>query len=95
MSPCDDALQRRTADDRCPVPINATRRCRRWCSPLLPEVAVEFSRWIGAEIRQPLHAVVVLHPNNPWPSLAVYDTVDDLRRERFVQVTHNAHSRNT
>jgi hypothetical protein len=84
---------------RCPLPFacpflppwrrslgpDSRHRFIAWCDESLPGVAVEIVEWVGADTRQPLHAVVVAFPGSDRPPVVLYLKVEDIRRHHLVR----------
>ena len=63
-------------------PLSATSKHRlmTWCDELIPGVTVEIDHWVGADSRQPLHAVGVSFPKDVKPPIVVYRKVENMRK---------------
>lgn len=70
---------------RRPLTADARHRFLAWCDEILPGVAVAIVEWVGADTRQPLHAVVVAFPESDRPPVVLYLKVEDIRRHHLVQ----------
>jgi hypothetical protein len=62
-----------------------------WCAGLLPEVAVDFVEWVGADPRQPIHALVVSFPSSHRPPVTLYMKVEDVERNHLAQALGTKH----
>ena len=63
----------------CPLPPALHRRLRRWCEEALPGVQVELAAWVGADLRQPPHALVVSFVRRR-PPVVLYRKPEDVTR---------------
>ena len=68
-----------------PMATQTRRRVMGWCAELIPDVTVEIEEWVGADLRHPLHTVIVAFPEIDRPPLALRVKVDEMRRSDLAQ----------
>ncbi len=56
-----------------------------WLDELLPGEPVAMVEWVGTDLRQPLHAVVVSFRLNNRPALVLVHKVEEIERRHLVQ----------
>ena len=56
-----------------------------WLDELLPGEPVAMVEWVGTDLRQPLHAVVVSFRLNNRPALVLVRKVEEIERRHIVQ----------
>ena len=62
------------------------RRCfLTWFDELLPGVGVDLVEWVGSDIRQPLHALVVTFQSESWGPIVMARKVEEIGREHLVE----------
>ena len=57
------------------------RRLMGWCEALVPGVSVELEEWVGADAREPLHAVVVSFPHAERLPVVLRMKVEEVGRD--------------
>lgn len=67
------------------LPAHARRRLMAWCEELLPGAAADVVEWVGADPRQPIHAIVVSFPRSRRPPVVLYRKVDDVERHHLAR----------
>ena len=60
-------------------------RLMAWLDDLLPAEPVDMIEWVGSDLRQPLHAVVVRFRLNNRPPLILVQKVAEIERRHLVQ----------
>jgi len=60
-------------------------RLLAWCDELVPGVTVDIEEWVGADPRQPLHAVVLSFPQDVRSSIVLRLKVDELARSMLAE----------
>lgn len=58
-------------------------RLRSWCEELSGE-STHLVEWVGADPRQPIHAVVLSFPSTHRPRVVLYQKSEDLERRHLV-----------
>ena len=61
------------------------RRLVAWFESFFPGEPIELVEWVGTDLRQPLHAIVVRFLNNDRPSIVLKHKVDEIERHHVAQ----------
>ena len=67
------------------MPLDTKRRLASWCAQVLPGIAVEFTEWVGADPRHPIHAVLVSFPSRARMPSTLQMKAEDIEPYHFVQ----------
>ena len=67
------------------VKQEAKGRLTVWFSELMPSVSVTLVEWVGADPRQPIHALVATFTNGYEKQVVIYSRVDDIKRYHVVR----------
>jgi hypothetical protein len=62
---------------------DVVRRLSAWCAELLPGVEVDVVEWVGADPRQPIHALVVGFPTSERSPVVLYRKTEELERHHL------------
>ena len=69
---------------RRPLDDDARHRLLAWCDALLPGERVHVVEWVGADTRQPSHAVVLSFPKSHRASVVLHHKLEAVRRQHLV-----------
>ena len=68
-------------------------RLMAWLDELLPGEPVDMVEWVGTDLRQPLHAVVIRFRLNNRPPIVLVRKVEEIERCHFVRALNGLHHR--